>query len=260
MRMAQMLLSTGRGCDGSPASWAAVTSLTGPTVRVQDSADESGYGARALSLAIDGAPDDRVPDDFRLHFDGGFELELRASPAPGDGMPIDHVTVCVYPENLAAYAEKIAARLPSARCERYDAGTGLSGMSIAAISLANGFRIVLAAPTGESGQVAEFLARTGCEGLQHVAFSVPEMGAAYAALAEGGVTFLGGSGEEAVVELRDEDRWLRQAFTAPLWGEFFIEILERHGIEGLHPGNMQSLYEMNERPAISDAPALRAAG
>ena len=113
--------------------------------------------------------------------------------------------------------------------------------------------MVLAAPArrlGEArGQVAEFLAESGAEGLQHLAFAVPDLRAALHRLHGAGLSFVGAAGHdpaEAIIEHRDGERYLRQAFSAPLVGECFVELIERHGIEGLHPGNIQSLYEKNE--------------
>lgn len=233
--------------------------------------------ARVMSLVIEApALHGGSSGDLCLKFSGGFQLRLQgpsgSSPENGSAAvaehapPLDHVTVCVYADNLDAYVAQLRATLPAAVCERYRVGTDHAGMMIAAISdPASGVQIVLAAPVGDVGQVAEFLANTGCEGLQHLAFSVPSVHAALHALQGQGLRFVGstpGCRDDAIIELREEDRWLRQAFTEPVWGEFFIELVERKGITGLHPGNIQALYDMNEqgRLALSDVPVRRASG
>jgi 4-hydroxyphenylpyruvate dioxygenase-like putative hemolysin len=127
-------------------------------------------------------------------------------------------------------------------------------MRIAAVADRDtGVHVVLAAPRGQSGQVADYLARTGCEGLQHVAFRVKSVRRSLDALARHGLRFIGSTAHrhDAMIEMRQGDRWLRQAFTEPLWGEFFIEIVERRGVSGLLAANMQSLYEMRERRPVS---------
>lgn len=267
-----MIFSGDGARAAGPPAWRAISPLAGESLAARDdpALPATVRGPRVLSLTVEAPPRDAAgPQDLRITFDGGFELRLAAAPeagVPGAAPPIDHVTVCVYPENLDTYAGLLCASLPSASCGRYSVGSGDSGMRIAAISdPATGAHIVLAAPIGKTGQVADFLANTGCEGLQHVAFTVPSVHETLGALAGRGMRFIGataGDAGDAVIELREDDRWLRQAFTEPLWGEFFVEILERNGIDGLHASNIESLYKMNERgrALISDAPALHAPG
>lgn len=280
MRIAEIVFSSDGGQSADPPAWRALTALAGDALATGEAAAPGSVRAngarRVLSLAVDVPLNGVGPsDDLCLTFRGGFELRLGTCAVAGPARAvsaaarIDHVAVCVYPENLNAYADALCARLPAASCERYTVGTDESGMRIAAISEpSSGAHIVFSAPTGRAGQLADFLANTGCEGLQHVAFSVPSVRGALAALTGRGMRFIGasaGSADEAVVELREDGGYLRQAFTEPLWGEFFVEVLERNGISGLRASNIQSLYEINERGRnrvsdVSDAPDLRASG
>jgi len=165
------------------------------------------------------------------------------------GRPLDHVTLCVEAANLPVYAERVRRQLPGSRFSEYRIGEGDSGLWIAEIEDAEaGIHVVLAAPTGDKGQLAEFLVQNGAEGLQHVAFAVPDLGVAMADLVAQGFRFVGGADapDQAVVEVREGDCWLRQAFTEPLFGGFFLELVERHGITGMRPRNIESLYTLKE--------------
>lgn len=179
----------------------------------------------------------------------GAMAEVSRRAASLAGRPVDHVTLCVEAANLVQYTGRVRKRLPASRIGEYRVGEPDSGMLIAEIEdSATAVHVVLAAPTGTDGQVAEFLSRTGAEGLQHIAFTVTDLRAAMASLAAEGLKFVGGAEERdrAILEVREGDRWLRQTFTEPLFGEFFVELIERNGMTGLHPNNMQSLYELNE--------------
>jgi hypothetical protein len=102
-------------------------------------------------------------------------------------------------------------------------------------------------------------------GLQHVAFAVTALVPALAALEARGLRFLGGPGAAAVTELREGEHWLRQVFTEPVWGGFFVELVERHGVTGLHASNIRAMNAAKglepaavAPPAVSAAPALPA--
>jgi hypothetical protein len=208
-------------------------------------------------------------DGLVLALRGGFELRISAcAGAPADGPVADHVTLCVEAGELAGCTAALRAQLPAAECERHRVGAAADGMDIVGITdAASGVHIVLAAPTGPGGQVADFLADAGCAGLQHIAFAVPDLGPALAALEARGLRFVDGPGAAAIIEEREGGRWLRQAFTETVWGGFFVELVERHGITGLRAANIRSMYDANGRDAahshpaaVSDAPALRASG
>ena len=95
--------------------------------------------------------------------------------------------------------------------------------------------------------MVEFLSETGAEGLQHIAFAVPDVRAAVLDLGARGLPFVGGGDPaRAIVEAREGDNWLRQAFTEPLFGRFFIEVIERKGIVEMRPGNIESLYALKD--------------
>lgn len=165
------------------------------------------------------------------------------------GCPVDHVTLCVESVNLPSYVSRVRQQLPSATASEYCVGDPDSGMRIVELrDQAAGVHVVLAAPTGERGQVAEFLAGKGAEGLQHVGFAVPDVRSAMAELAAQGLRFVGGAEnpERAIVEVREGENWLRQAFTEPLFGGFFVELIERQGIVEMRPENIRSLFSMNE--------------
>lgn len=165
------------------------------------------------------------------------------------GTRIDHVSLCVENANLECYAQRVLARLPASRRGEYQVGDGDQGMRIVEIEdEKTATHLVLAAPTGDKGQLAEFLAETGTEGLQHIAFNVPDLRAAMLRMASDGFSFVGGADhlDGAILETREGEGWLRQTFTEPLFGGFFVELIERNGVQGLRPANMQSLYEINE--------------
>lgn len=173
-----------------------------------------------------------------------------ARQAPGlADCPIDHVALCVEARNLDRYVDQARQQMPGARSNEYFVGEPDSGMRIAEVRDRDaGVHIVLAAPTGDRGQLAEFLALTGAEGLQHVAFAVPDVGVAVAALTAQGLRFIGGADDpaQAIVEVREGDSWLRQAFTEPLFGCVFLEVIERQGIVEMRPENIRSLYALKE--------------
>lgn len=160
---------------------------------------------------------------------------------------VDHVALCVEAGNFDRYFERARQRLPGSRSSEYCIGEPQDGMRIAEVQDPDaGVHIVLAAPTGDRGQLAGFLAQTGAEGLQHVAFAVPDVAAAVFHLSAQGLRFVGGAVDpaRAIVEVREGDSWLRQAFTEPLFGAFFIEVVERRGIVEMRPRNIRSLYDM----------------
>ena len=179
----------------------------------------------------------------------GAVAEVTRRAASLAGRPLDHITLCVEAANLQCYVERVRRQLPASRFSEYRVGEPDSGMWIAEIEEPSvSLHVVLAAPTGARGQVADFLTHTGAEGLQHLAFAVPDLRAAMADLIAQGIRFVGGAEDpdRAILEVREGDRWLRQAFTEPLFGSFFLELIERNGMTGLHPGNIQSLYALNE--------------
>lgn len=172
---------------------------------------------------------------------------------------VDHVSVCVLVANLPCYTDRIRAALRGATCSQHLIGDEDSGMWIADLEDRQaGVHLVLAAPAGPRGQVAEFLAVTGGEGLQHLAFAVPSLEQAMTRLDQEGIAFVGGREgfPGTILEVHEGEDTLRQAFTAPLWGGFFVELVERRGIRGLRPANMQALYAINE-PAAGDDTAPR---
>lgn len=179
----------------------------------------------------------------------GAVAEVTRRAASLAGCTLDHVALCVEAANLTRYVERVRGKLPASRFSECRVGEPDSGMWIAVIEEPEAaVHVVLAAPTGDKGQLADFLLQTGAEGLQHIAFAVPDLRAAMAGLAAQGFRFVGGAEDpdRAIVEVREGDRWLRQAFTEPLFGGFFLELIERHGIEGMRTGNIQSLYALNE--------------
>ncbi len=164
---------------------------------------------------------------------------------------VDHVALCVEAANFDRYVRYARQQLPASTFGEYLIGDAGNGMRIAEVRDPDtGVHVVLAAPTGGRGQLVEFLAQTGGEGLQHVAFVVPNVRAAVLDLAAIGLRFVGGAGDgnpgRAIVEVREGDNCLRQAFTEPLFGGFFIEVIERKGIMEMRPANIRSLYELKD--------------
>jgi len=163
------------------------------------------------------------------------------------GYTIDHVALCVEAANLSRYVARAREQLPAATSREYCVADFAGGMRIVEVrDPGAGVHVVLAAPTGERGQLVDFLDLTGAEGLQHVAFAVPDVRAAVVDLAARGLHFVGGANdpERAIVEVREGESWLRQAFTEPLFGGMFFELIERRGIVEMRPENIESLYAM----------------
>jgi len=171
---------------------------------------------------------------------------VRRAAILGD-CPVDHVAICVQAANLEKYLEQSCRQLPAASSSSYSIGDPGSGMHIAEIrDPGAGIHVVLAAPSGSRGQLVDFLSTTGAEGLQHIGFAVSDVRSTVVALAAQGLRFVGGAEdpEQAIVEVREGDNWLRQAFTEPLFDGFFIEVVERKGIVEMRPGNIQALYTL----------------
>lgn len=165
---------------------------------------------------------------------------------------VDHVALCVEAANFPGYLHQVRQQLPASTVSECYIGDPDSGMRIAEVlDPGSGVHLVLAAPTGSRGQLVEFLDTTGAEGLQHVAFIVPDVQAAVLELAGRGVPFVGGTEapERAIVEAREGDSCLRQAFTEPLFGAFFIELIERRGIVDLRRRNIDALYALKAQSA-----------
>lgn len=159
--------------------------------------------------------------------------------------PVDHVALCVESGNLARYRDHVRRCLPEAGIREYRAGDPDAGMQVVEIRDATaGVHLVLAAPSGSRGQLADFLAATGAEGLQHIAFAVPDAEAMVRDLLASGLPFVGGDPALAIVEAREGENLLRQAFTEPLFGAFFVEVIERRGIVEMRPANIDALYAL----------------
>lgn len=205
-----------------------------------------------------------LPADCNIDLPGGRDIPsvvaevVRRVPLLAD-CEVDHVAFCVEAINFDRHVRRLSEQLPAASIREYRVGDADSGMRTAEIRDAGrSLHLVLSAPLGDRGQIATFLSRTGREGLQHIAFSVPDVATSVKQLAAEGLCFVGGTDDPqlAVVEVEEDGTSLRQAFTEPLFGEFFVEIIERNGITEMRTENIRALYEMNEAARrVEAAPA-----
>ena len=129
----------------------------------------------------------------------------------------------------------------------------------------------------DTGQIEEFLLSYNGEGIQHIAFSTPDIYATVDRLRARGVAFMTPP-PESYYEMLDErlpghgepledmkargimidgstadgaPRILLQIFTQTLLGPMFFEIIQRKKDEGFGEGNFQALFDSIERDQIA---------
>lgn len=191
----------------------------------------------------------------------------------GPARQLDHVAICVPAGTLARYADLYRATLGLVRysSEYVDFG-GHAMDSVVVRSPSGGITFTLVAPDSAKGpgQLDAFLDRNGGPGVQHLAYSVPDIIAAVGEFRRWGVEFLstpeiyydmladrlpdmraGINDLRAAGVLADRDEWghLFQLFTQSPYerNTLFYELIQRRGARGFGSANIRSLYEAVDR-------------
>jgi 4-hydroxyphenylpyruvate dioxygenase len=194
-------------------------------------------------------------------------------------MEIDHLTHNLYQGRMSHWAEFYQRLFNFKEIRFFDIKGEYTGLRSRAMSAPDGrIRIPLNEEASEGrGQIEEFLLDHNGEGIQHIAFSTPDIYATVDALRARGVPFmttpperyyemletrLPGHGEP-VAEMKargilidgsteeGDPRILLQIFTQTLLGPVFFEIIQRKRDEGFGEGNFQALFESIERDQIA---------
>lgn len=198
---------------------------------------------------------------------GGERLGLRR---------VDHFAVCVAAGGLDPLVDHYVAALGFRAIFEEVIIVGTQAMNSKVVQSASGeltFTIIEPDPARDAGQIDEFLAQHGGAGVQHVAFSAPDIVRAVGALRGRGVEFLSTpaayydrlarrvpAAYHDVRDLRDLDilvdvdhgGHLFQIFTRSVHPRrtFFFEIIERQGARTFGSGNIKALYEAVEAERI----------
>lgn len=190
---------------------------------------------------------------------------------------IDHLTHNVYRGRMdywARYYEKLFNFREIRYFDIKGEYTGLRSRAMTAPD--NKIRIPLNEEAGGEGQIEEYLMQYNGEGIQHIAFSCPDLIACWDRLKANGLPFmtappatyyemleerLPGHGEP-VEELKsrgilldgstegESPRLLLQIFSETLIGPIFFEFIQRKEDQGFGEGNFQALFESMERDQL----------
>lgn len=232
---------------------------------------------------IGGAPIyliDRYQDGSSI-FDIDFKFYDGVDRRPrGCGLvEIDHLTHNVYKGRMAYWADFYERLFNFKEVRFFDIKGEYTGLYSRAMSAPDGrIRIPLNEEASkETGQIEEFLLSYNGEGIQHIAFSTPDIYASVDQLRAAGVSLmapppdsyyemlderLAGHGEP-VAEMKargilidgntadGDPRILLQIFTQALLGPVFFEIIQRKKDEGFGEGNFQALFKSIERDQIA---------
>ncbi len=198
---------------------------------------------------------------------------LHTSDKQGDLKKLDHIAVAVESKNLHKWTNYYEKVFGLQKIFEENITTENSGMnSIVVGDEKRGIKIVLVSPVdGKSrSQINDFIINNNGEGVQHLAFSTPDIINSVKKLRDKGIEFLDvnddyytqldlpnnyeSSFKNALKENRilyDKDEYgeLLQIFskklhTKPTW---FIEIIERKGAKTFGKGNIKKLYESVEK-------------
>ena len=185
---------------------------------------------------------------------------------------IDHFAVCLPIGELDGCVRSYVESFGLEVTFREDISVGPLGMSSVVVQNASGdltLTLIEPASQREAGQIESFLQRHGGAGVQHVAFTAPDIVAAVGELSERGVRFLTTPASyydllaarltllhHSVDRLReghilvdeDHDGQLFQIFTASEHprGTMFFEVIERIGARSFGSNNIRALYEAVE--------------
>ena len=195
------------------------------------------------------------------------------APAPGPLDAVDHLAVCVPAGELDATVATYLEVLDFEEIfeERIEVGAqAMLSKVVQSHSRGVTFTIIAPDPTAQPGQIDDFLRAHDGAGVQHLAFSTPDIIGAVDALSQRGVRFLttpAGYYDQIEARLGRTDRPAEQLRAANVlvdrdhWGEMFqifteaafvrrtlfFELLERHGALTFGTNNIRALYEAKER-------------
>lgn len=201
-------------------------------------------------------------------------------PVPGGSTcleRIDHFAVCLDAGDLTPTVERYQRTLGFRMTFAERIAVGTQAMESKVVQSPSGdVTLTLIEPdkTADAGQIDRFLLDNAGAGVQHVAFSTPNIVRSVAIMSERGVGFLDTpdtyydnltrrlrSVRHPVGELReldilvdeDHDGQLYQIFTRSTHprGTLFYEVIERFGARNFGSGNIRALYEAVEEEALA---------
>jgi 4-hydroxyphenylpyruvate dioxygenase len=213
----------------------------------------------------------------RSEYTGPFLPGFRPVMSKQRGTPLvtelDHIAIAVEAGTLEESATFYKEVFGFETAHREDVATELSGMNSHVVQHLTGsckFPLVEPVVGKKKSQVQEFLSFHGGPGVQHLAFSTPDIVSTVRELRKNAVEFLKipesyysglerrvgslGAGGAAIRELGilvDHDEWgqLLQIFARPIQDRptSFFEVIERRGALGFGGGNIRALFEAIER-------------
>jgi 4-hydroxyphenylpyruvate dioxygenase len=214
-------------------------------------------------------------------YDVDFEWLGEPDPKPeGLGLwYLDHLTHNVYRGRLTEWAGFYERIFHFHQIRYFDIEGKVTGLHSRAMTSPDGkIRIPINEDAGEKGQIEEYLAQYGGEGIQHIAFGAQDLHASIEALVAREVEFmpapnpiyyarvdrrLPNHGEdlarlekngilidgEGVVE-GGFTKVLLQRFGTTAIGPIFFEFIQRKGDDGFGEGNFKALFESIEEDQI----------
>ncbi|WP_214103839.1 4-hydroxyphenylpyruvate dioxygenase [Acrocarpospora catenulata] len=199
-------------------------------------------------------------------------------PAPPGLTDIDHVAVCLESGTLADTVAHYERAFGWQQIFEENIHVGAQAMQSKVVQSRSGevtITLLQPLPGAQPGQIDDFLKNHGGSGVQHLAFSVPDILRAVDELGERGVRFLSTPGpyyqelagrldhpahpvsalrSRGILADQDHDGQLFQIFTRSEHprGTLFMELIERQGATTFGSNNIRKLYEAVER-ATRDA-------
>ena len=223
---------------------------------------------------------DRYGDALSI-YDIDFNYLGGVDPHPvGAGFElIDHLTHNVYSGRMEYWADYYQRLFNFKEIRFFDIKGEYTGLTSKALTAPDGkIRIPLNEEgEGGKGQIDEYLREFGGEGIQHIAFSCPDLYGCWDRLKALGVPFmsappdtyydmlaerLSGHGEDVEgLKMRGllldgtteggTPRLLLQIFSQTQLGPVFFEFIQRKGDDGFGEGNFKALFKSIERDQIN---------
>lgn len=210
----------------------------------------------------------------------GFEATISVSGGDlDDPLAIDHIAVCLEQGMLEPTVRFYERELGWRQIFAESIHVGAQAMESKVVqSPGSGVTLTFLQPVvgAEPGQIDDFLKNHGGSGVQHLAFSVPNISRTVDTLAARGVEFLrtpstyyqelarrlpnpvhpiGELSRRGILVDQDHDGQLFQIFTRSTHPRrtLFMEIIERQGAKTFGSNNIRKLYEAVERQHDLDA-------